>query len=54
MLSLVSSLGSDDDDGDVIQLSPEAAEAIKASMELYILERQAIYSDQLDEKVARE
>ena len=43
-----------DDDGEVIEMSPEAAERIKASMELYIKERQAIYSEALDERVLRE
>jgi hypothetical protein len=39
MLSLVSSLGNEAEDGDVIELSPEAAEAVKNSMERYIKER---------------
>lgn len=50
-MSLVASLGEDEDDEDVIKLSPESAEKVRASMERYIRERQSIYSDQLDEKV---
>ena len=53
LLSMAASF-SDDEDGEVIEMSPEAAERIKASMELYIKERQAIYSEALDEKVLRE
>ena len=54
LLSLASSFEDDSDDKDVIQLSPENAEAIRASMEKYIKERQSIYSDQLDERVMAE
>ena len=45
LLSLASSFEDESDDKDVIQLSPENAEAIRASMEKYIKERQSIYSD---------
>ena len=54
LLSLASSFEDESDDKDVIQLSPENAEAIRASMEKYIKERQSIYSDQLDERVMAE
>jgi len=39
LLSLVASLGNEEDSEDVIQLSPQNAEAIRASMERYIRER---------------
>ena len=41
LLSLVSSMGEDEEDNeDIIKLTPESAEAIRASMERYIKERQ--------------
>ena len=39
LMSLVASLGEDEDSEDVIKLSPEHAEAIRVSMERYIKER---------------
>lgn len=52
LLSLVATFGEDEeDDEDVIRLSPETAEKVRTSMERYIRERQSLYSDQLDEKV---
>ena len=40
MLSLVSSIEDDEDNEDIIKLTPESAEAIRVSMERYIRERQ--------------
>ena len=54
LLTFVASIGEGDEDGEAIEISPEAAEAVKSSMERYIRERQALYSDLLDEKVKRE
>ena len=58
LMSLVSGIGDDTNDPeaakDTIVMTPESAEAIRRSMEMYIKERQAIYSEQLDERVMKE
>jgi len=54
LLSMAASFSEEGEDGDVIEMSPEAAEAIKTQMEMYIKERQSLYSDALDAKVLQE
>ena len=53
MLSLVTSFGEEGEEKEV-ELTPEQAEAFRRTMELYIRERQSLYSDALDAKVAQE
>ena len=46
LLGLASAMSDgSEEEGDVIEISPEHAEAIRKSMEMYIRERQSIYSD---------